>query len=68
MGDNSKVGLDVVYNKDGSIRCVYLNDTRVVGGKPYVSEGLRQQHLEIEISRIINALPRPAAGTEKEGA
>lgn len=46
---------------DGKVRCIYLNDYRIVGSKPYVSE---QQHITKlaipngEIRRLLKRKPR----------
>lgn len=37
-------------------RCIYLNNKRVKGGKPYYSERLPQKDYEIEKSEIVEAL------------
>lgn len=36
-------------------RCVYLNDYRIAGGKPYVSEGLPEFTLTATLSDIVSA-------------
>jgi hypothetical protein len=34
--------IDVVLERNGkSIRCIYLNDRRIAGAKPYASENLK---------------------------
>lgn len=40
-----------------SKRCVYINDYRVAGDKPYVSENLPQHSFTVSVQQIINALP-----------
>ena len=42
-------------------RCVYLNDHRIAGGKPYVSENLPQHSFNVKVGEILNALPELAA-------
>lgn len=37
------------------VRCVYLNDHRIVGGKPYVSEGLPHHHYAVASDHLKNA-------------
>lgn len=36
-------------------RCIYINDYRVQGGKPYVSEGLPQKTKTTTIREVLNA-------------
>lgn len=38
-------------------RCVYLNDHRIAGSKPYVSENLPQHSFQVRVGEIINAIP-----------
>lgn len=38
-------------------RCVYLNDYRIAGGKPYVSENLPQHSFTVKVSDLLRALP-----------
>lgn len=38
-------------------RCVYLNDYRIAGGKPYVSENLPQHSFEVTVEDILAAMP-----------
>lgn len=38
-------------------RCVYINDYRVAGSKPYVSEGLPHHTLETTLATLLNAFP-----------
>ena len=38
-------------------RCVYLNDYRIAGGKPYVSEGLPEHSFTITVQDILSAMP-----------
>lgn len=38
-------------------RCVYLNDHRVAGSKPYVSENLPEHSFQITMQDILSALP-----------
>lgn len=52
--------IEVVFI-DGKFRCLYLNDQRIVGSKPYVSE--RQQITKLtlpngEIRRHLKRKPR----------
>lgn len=37
-------------------RCVYINDYRVVGGKPYVSENLPSHSFKCTVKDILDAL------------
>ena len=39
-------------------RCVYINDYRVAGGKPWVSENLPQHSFNVTLKDILDALPR----------
>lgn len=50
---NKKVTITVVGR-----RCVYINDYRVAGGKPYVSENLPQHSFTINEDEILYALGR----------
>lgn len=45
-----KITVDMV-----GTRCVYLNDHRIVGGKPYVSEGLTQRSMNLNVREALNA-------------
>jgi len=36
-------------------RCIYLNDHRIVGGKPYVSENLPQRSMDLTIREALEA-------------
>ena len=36
-------------------RCVYLNNHRVAGGKPYMSEGLPQHSLRTTLGEVLDA-------------
>lgn len=36
-------------------RCVYLNDYRIAGGKPYVSENLPEHRFEINVREALMA-------------
>lgn len=38
-------------------RCVYLNNHRIAGGKPYVSEGLSQRSRNLTIREALEAFP-----------
>lgn len=38
-------------------RCVYVNNFRIAGGKPYVSEGLPSHQLKTTLADILNAFP-----------
>ena len=38
-------------------RCVYLNNHRIAGGKPYVSECLPQHTLKSSLAKVIEAFP-----------
>jgi hypothetical protein len=38
-------------------RCVYVNDYRVAGGKPYYSEGLPNQRFKTTIRDVLDAFP-----------
>lgn len=52
---NKQIELTVVGR-----RCVYLNDFRIAGGKPYVSENLPQHSFTIRIADLIQAVPELA--------
>ena len=46
---------------DGKVRCIYLNDYRIVGSKPYVSETQHVTKLSVpngEIRRLLKRKPR----------
>ncbi len=48
-------------------RCVYLNDHRIAGAKPYVSENLPQHSFKLRVKDVLAALPevaRALANTE----
>lgn len=38
-------------------RCIYLNDHRIAGGKPYVSEGLPQRSMSLTVRAALEAFP-----------
>lgn len=38
-------------------RCVYINDRRIAGGKPYASENLPSHNLKTSLAEIIEAFP-----------
>lgn len=38
-------------------RCVYINDFRVAGSKPYVSEGLPSHQFKTTLANVLNAFP-----------
>lgn len=42
-------------------RCVYLDDYRIAGSKPYVSENLPQHSFKIKVQDVLNALPELSA-------
>ena len=49
-------------------RCVYVNDTRVAGNKPYVSENLPQWSFTVDEDEILRALGRtPTPPPTEEG-
>ncbi len=60
---DSQVELTVV-----SKRCVYLNDFRIAGNKPYVSEDLPQHHFIIPIANVLKAMPMLALRTASDPA
>ena len=64
----SELELTVVYNNDKSIRCIYLDDHRIYGGKPYVSEGLRHDHLKVKTADVTEIAGRNAAPYEEKPA
>ncbi len=37
-------------------RCVYLNNHRIVGNKPYVSENLRHSFYQVPVADVLSAL------------
>jgi hypothetical protein len=49
---NSEIELSVVGK-----RCVYLNNLRVAGNKPYISENLPTHHFTIRVQDILDAMP-----------
>jgi hypothetical protein len=42
----------IVYNHNNTIRCIYLDDTRIYGSKPYASEGLRHDFAKVKTATI----------------
>jgi hypothetical protein len=52
VSETKKIELTVV-----GTRCVYLNDHRIAGSKPYVSENLSQHSFMVSIDEILAALP-----------
>lgn len=38
-------------------RCVYVNDYRVAGGKPYYSENLPNQRFKTAVRNVLDAFP-----------
>lgn len=55
MSDKT-IPLDVVFNRDGkNIRCVYINNYRIVGAKPYVSENLPVHHYQLSQEDLASA-------------
>jgi hypothetical protein len=38
-------------------RCLYINDYRVAGRKPYASENLPQQTFHVTLAEILDAFP-----------
>ncbi len=49
-------------------RCVYLNDYRIAGGKPYVSENIPQHSFTITIGDVLAALPQVAKALRARAA
>lgn len=50
------VPVTIVMERDRKrIRCIYINDHRVVGGKPYVSENLPHHFFEVDAERLESA-------------
>lgn len=50
------IPISVVFNRDGkSIRCIYLNNYRICGAKPYVSENLQQFDFTIDAADLAAA-------------
>lgn len=41
----------------GAVRCVYLNDYRIVGSKPYASEELPFRDFKVTLADLENAIP-----------
>lgn len=41
----------------GDVRCIYLSDYRITGGKPYVSEGGFHRDMYVDRSSLLAALP-----------
>ncbi len=39
------------------VRCVYINNYRIVGSKPYVSEGGEHQNFEFTLDALRSAFP-----------
>ena len=55
LNDKSAVGtirLVVVSTHRGGIRCVYLNDHRIAGAKPYISENLPQTEYYVTLKEL----------------
>lgn len=50
------IPLTVVTIK-GHIRCVYVNDYRIVGGKPWVSEGGEFKNFIFTLANLRSAFP-----------
>lgn len=53
------VEVQVVMNRDGTIRCIYLNNFRIIGGKPYVSENLAYKTFTVSLDDMLSAGFRP---------
>jgi len=47
---DEKVEFQVV-SAGGKYRCIYINDHRVTGSKPYVSEGLAKKNAKVRLIR-----------------
>lgn len=47
---DKQISVDVVAR-----RCVYVNDFRIAGGKPYVSENLPQHTLQTTLGDVLKA-------------
>lgn len=41
----------------GKFRCIYLNDYRIIGGKPYVSEGGDYDNHHFSLDDLRSAFP-----------
>ena len=41
----------------GRLRCIYINDFRVAGGKPYISEGGSYEDIAIKPDNLFEVLP-----------
>ena len=67
----AKFDLTVVLDKK-HVRCVYLNNFRIVGSKPYISENLEYKHHEFTIEDLRRAFPeleineKPKAKTDEK--
>ena len=64
--NREELELSVVYNANGTVRCIYLDDHRIYGGKPYVSEGLKHDHFKVKTADIEDVAKRNGATLEKE--
>lgn len=55
---DKEIELQIVWEAGGGqkIRCIYLNDYRVIGSKPYVSENLAHTIHKIKLRELANAI------------
>lgn len=60
MKSTKSLKLDVVVIK-GRVRCVYINDYRVVGGKPYAAEHPQFQTFDVEVDSLKVAMKKRVA-------
>lgn len=48
------------------IRCIYVNDYRIVGDKPYVSEGGEYKDFDFTLGNLQDAFPQLEIKQKKE--
>lgn len=53
---NEEIPLTVIIIKN-KLRCIYINDYRIVGEKPYVSEGGTYINLDFTLDDLRTAFP-----------
>lgn len=46
----------VLEPKGRGVRCVYLGDRRIAGGKPYASEDLPHTHYTVPMADVLEAV------------
>lgn len=50
----------------GKVRCVYLNDFRIVGSKPWADERQKIERFEVPAGEILKQLKRNHGGKDHE--